>query len=255
MLIPVILGIIQGITEFLPVSSTAHLILIRWFLGWDSRVNSLSFDVAVHCGTLISLILCFWQDIINIIKKDHRLLFLILLGTVPAVVGGLFLEGYVENSLRNPFLIATTLIVFGGVMIIAEGFQKMRDLNTLNIADTIFIGIAQAVALIPGVSRSGITISTALMLGLRRDAGARFAFLLSIPVVAGACILQASRLVSNPHGYEGCVFLTGLLSSMIAGILAVRFLLRYLKRHPLHIFAYYRFIIATIILGWLWLRV
>lgn len=250
MLKPAILGIIQGATEFLPVSSTAHLILMRWFFGWNGELNTLSFDVALHAGTLTSLLLCFSKDIATLIRENKRLLLFIVIGTLPAAIAGLLGEDFIEHSLRSPFIIAAALIVFGLVMLASERFQKLRGMQTLTLSEVIFIGIAQSVALIPGVSRSGITISAALMMGLKREDSARFSFLLSIPIVAGASLLEGNRLMSHPGDYDLGVFLSGFLASTIAGILAIKFLLGYLRKHSLNVFVYYRIALAVIIIWW-----
>lgn len=247
------MGIIQGLTEFLPVSSTAHLVLVRWFSGWENGlINSLAFDVALHAGTLLSLIICLRKDIAGILKNDRRLLLFITAGTLPAAAAGVFWGDVIEGALRSPAIIAAALVVFGFLMIVAEGFQKTRGMDSLRLGDVMIIGLAQAVALVPGVSRSGITISAALMLGLKREASARFAFLLSIPVIGGATLYEAGKLASDPGGYEAGIFLTGLAASALSGIAAIKFLLSYLRNHPLHSFAYYRFVLAFIIAGWLW---
>lgn len=250
MLKPAILGIIQGATEFLPVSSTAHLILMRWFFGWNGELSTLSFDVALHAGTLTSLLICFSKDIANIIKENKRLALFIAIGTLPAGLAGFLGEDFVSESLRSPFIVASALIVFGLVMLASERFQKLRDMQTLTLSEVLFIGIAQAIALVPGVSRSGITISAALMMGLKRQDSARFSFLLSIPIVAGASVLEGSRLMSHPEDYDLGVFVSGFLASSIAGIFAIKFLLGYLRRHPLNVFVYYRIALAVIIMWW-----
>ena len=255
MLKAAVLGMVQGLTEFLPVSSTAHLVLLRWFTGWKNGVlESLAFDVALHAGTLLSLFICFRKDIKEMLGKNHRLLMLILLGTIPAGVAGILLEDIVEGTLRSPVIIAFALVAIGAVMLIAERFQKTREMKDITIADALLIGLAQAVALVPGVSRSGITISAALFLGLRREASARFAFLLSMPVIGGAALLEAGRLLREPSGFDLPLFAMGFITSMIAGVLAIRFLMSYLRRHPLNAFVYYRFGLAAVITGWFYTK-
>lgn len=255
MLKAAVLGIVQGLTEFLPVSSTAHLVLLRWFTGWQNEVlGSLAFDVALHAGTLVSLFICFRKDIKEMLGKNHRLLMLILLGTIPAGIAGILLEDIVEGTLRSPVIIAVSLVLIGAVMLIAERFQKAREVKDITIAEALLIGMAQAVALVPGVSRSGITISAALFLGLRREASARFAFLLSMPVIGGAALLEGSRLLREPSGFDFPLFAMGFIASLLAGVLAIRFLMSYLRRHPLNSFVYYRFGLAAVIIGWLYIK-
>lgn len=255
MLKAVFLGLIQGLTEFLPVSSTAHLVLVRWFLDWqDGLMNSLTFDVALHAGTLLSLIICFRKDIVRIPRENPRLLGLILIGTIPAGLAGILFGDFVETSLRDPLVISSTLVLFGMAMILAERFGKGRELDGLTLKDALIVGFAQAVALVPGVSRSGITISAALLMGIRRDEAARFSFLLSLPAIAGAAALEGGRLITSPESPDMSAFFVGFAASAISGAMAIKFLMSYLRRHPLNAFAYYRFALAVIIIGWLWLN-
>jgi undecaprenyl-diphosphatase len=186
----IILGIVQGITEFLPVSSTAHLILFPWFLGWGGEIDSLTFDIALHAGTLFALLLCFRRDWIDLITRKHRMFGLIILASVPAGVAGFLLNDFVEHTMRKPLIISLMLVLIGFVMLIAEKAYKHKDIEKTDIKDAVIIGIAQAVAVIPGVSRSGITISAGLFRGFEREAAARFSFLLSTPVIAGANLPQ-----------------------------------------------------------------
>jgi len=243
-----VLGIIQGLTEFLPISSTAHLVLIRRFLDW-STADSLAFDVSLHAGTLLSLIVCLRYDIFDMVGRGRRLLYLILIGTIPAGVIGFLFEDFVEKSLREPYIIVFSLTLIGVVMLIAERFQKTRLIEELTMRDALIVGFSQAIALVPGVSRSGITISTALLLGLRREDSARFAFLLSVPVILGAVVLEGRKIIGT--GVEINEFLVGFIASFLSGVVAIKFLLRYLKKHPLNIFAYYRFGLAALIAVWL----
>lgn len=253
MLESIILGVVQGITEFLPISSTAHLVVIPWLLDWRGEVNSLTFDVALHGGTLVSLIICFWKDLVDMTGKQRRLLFLIALGTVPAGLAGIYLEDYVAGSLRSPLVVAASLVVVGGVMYASEGLKGGKKLNRLAVFDAIFIGAFQAVALIPGVSRSGITISAGLMRGMQRTEALRFSFLLSIPVIAGATALEGRKLLSASADYDLSLFAVGFLVSMLTGVMAIKFMLRYLKNHTMNVFVIYRVALAGVILGWLWL--
>jgi|Deesub1362A_J573_1020465.scaffolds.fasta_scaffold00168_17 undecaprenyl-diphosphatase len=250
----IVLGIIQGITEFFPISSTAHLVILPWLFEWSGDVNTLTFDVALHAGTLTSLLVCFWNDLKDMVKKSRRLLFLIVIGTVPAGLAGFYLHDYVEGVLRGPKTIAAMLVVFGFVMLFAERFRDGKNLKGLSFIDAVFIGLAQAVALVPGVSRSGITISAGLMRGVKRHEAARFSFLLSIPVIAGATVLEGRKLFGAPQEYNLVLFAVGFITSMITGVIAIKFLLKYLKRHTLNAFVVYRFVLAGMIVGWLWLR-
>jgi undecaprenyl-diphosphatase len=250
-----ILGIVQGLTEFFPISSTAHLILFPWFFGWKGEIDTLSFDVALHAGTLLSLLVCFRRDWIDLISKKQRLLVYIILASIPAGVTGFLLNDIVENTLRNPLLISVMLIVFGVVMLAAEKRPpSKKGFETVRIGDALFIGIAQAIAIIPGVSRSGITITAGLFAGLKRDASARFSFLLSTPIIAGATLLHLKKLAEGNGIHDLRLFVTGFIASFITGYFAIKFLLSFLKRHPLNVFVYYRFLLAVVIISGLWLK-
>lgn len=249
-----ILGIVQGLTEFLPVSSTAHLILFPWFFNWTGELDSLTFDVALHAGTLLSLVACFWTDWIELILRKQKLFMLIMAASVPAGIAGILLNDYVEHALRSPYIIALTLVIFGAVMLLAERMNKTRNIEDICFADAIMIGCAQAIALIPGVSRSGITISAGLFRSLEREAAARFSFLLSTPIIAGATLLHARKLLQSSADYNMSLFLIGFIAAALSGYAAIKFLMHFLKNHRLHAFVYYRFGLALVIISGIWLR-
>jgi undecaprenyl-diphosphatase len=247
----VILGIVQGLTEFLPVSSTAHLILFPWFLGWEGEVNSLTFDVALHGGTLIALLACFYKDWITMIIRERRLLYFLVLASVPAGVAGILLHKIAEHTLRSPAIIGFSLVGFGILMLVAEKYNratKTLSEEGVTLLDSVIIGIAQAIALIPGVSRSGITITAGMFRDLTRESAARFSFLLSTPVIFGATLLEGRKLLKNPETYHLDIFAIGLISAFVSGFIAIKFLLNFLKKHPLNVFVYYRFLLAGVIL-------
>jgi len=254
MLEALILGVVQGITEFLPVSSTAHLILFPWFFNWSGEVDTLTFDVALHAGTLLALILCFWKDWIELITKKQRLFGLIVLASIPAGIAGFFLNDIVENDLRKPQIISIMLIAVGFIMLIAEKANKHKDIEKTGFKDAVIIGIAQAIAIIPGVSRSGITISAGLFRGFEREAAARFSFLLSTPLIAGATLLHLKKLIATPNSHNVQLFTIGLIASSITGFIAIKFLLNFLKKYPLNLFVYYRFILSVVIIAGIWLK-
>jgi len=253
MLEAIILGILQGLTEFIPVSSSAHLIVVPWFFGWSGSVNTLGFDVALHFGTLIALLLYFRKDWITLLKTAHRkdsLIWLILIATVPAATAGLIFHETIER-IRNPVLIAFTLSFVAVLMILTERIKKDSPglgIDKISRKDALIIGIAQASALVPGVSRSGITIVAGLMRGFQRHASARFSFLLSTPVVAGASVLEARKLVLSDDiiDINHDLFLTGVAASTVTGYIAIKYLLRFLQNHSLNPFAYYRFLLAFV---------
>ncbi|MCG2709638.1 MAG: undecaprenyl-diphosphatase UppP [Thermodesulfovibrionales bacterium] len=250
----IILGIVQGLTEFLPVSSTAHLILLPWFFGWKGDLDSLTFDVALHAGTLLSLIICFWKDWVEILLNNRKLLALLVVATLPAGIAGILFNDAVETTLRSPLIIVFTLVLFGIVMLISERWKRGREIKDMTFSDAIIIGTAQAIALIPGVSRSGITISAGLFRGLGREASARFSFILSTPVIFGATLLEGRKLISKVGSYDLNLFMAGVVTSAVTGYIAIKFLLYFLKKHPLNIFVYYRFVLALIIIGGIWLK-
>ncbi len=249
-----ILGIVQGLTEFLPVSSTAHLILFPWFFHWGGEIDSLIFDIALHAGTLLALLICFWKDWLDIFLRRQKLLLLIIVASIPAGVAGLLLEHIVESRFRIPSVISVSLIVIGIYMLLSERVNKKRSLDDLGLLDAVVIGMSQAVALIPGVSRSGITIATGLFRDMERESAARFSFLLSTPVIAGAVVLHLKKIMAGGEAHNLRLFAVGVLSSAITGFIAIRFLLNYLKKHPVNVFAYYRFALAAVIILGIWLK-
>lgn len=263
-----ILGALQGFAEVLPISSSAHLILVPWLMKWPE--SGLTFDVALHLGTFIALSLYFWRDIIELVASfcealtcrslsspSRRLPFLIIGATVPAGIIGKLFEHTIEDKFRsNPLLIAGFLIAFGLVLGLADLLgRKRRSMGDMSAPSAMMIGLFQCLALVPGVSRSGITITAALMLGFTRESAARFSFLLSLPVVAGAALLKSAHLVRHgiPAG-EGLPMLVGIIVSTITGYISVAFLLRLVQRQSLGIFVWYRVlagmaVIAAIFLG------
>ena len=244
--VAIILGVVQGITEFFPVSSTAHLILLPWFFNWGGEINTLVFDVALHAGTLSALLLCFYRDWLHMISNDRRMLLFILLATIPAGAAGALLHDVVEHTLRSPLLIAFTTLLFGILMLIAERHGG-RNRERATFGDSMLIGVAQAIALIPGVSRSGITITAGLFRNLTRESAARFSFLLSTPVIGGATLLEGRKLLKNPGSYHPDLLAVGFFAAFVSGFFAIKFLLSFLRKYPLNVFAYYRFLLALVI--------
>ncbi len=250
----VILGVVQGLTEFFPVSSTAHLILFPWFFGWDGLLDTLTFDVALHGGTLLALIAYFWKDWLDLLTKDHRTLWYVIVGTIPAGVAGLLLEHWVESTLRSPLIIVFTLVGVGFLMLLGEkkGEQNRASHTGISLKDAIIIGCAQATALIPGVSRSGITITSGLFMNLTREAATRFSFLLSTPIIAGATLLHVIKMAKSTEQYDMTMVGAGFVAAALSGFFAIGFLMNYLRKHPLHNFVYYRWALAAVVLG-IWL--
>lgn len=254
----VFLGIVQGVTEVLPISSSGHLVLVPWLWGFEDP--GLSFDVALHMGTLLAIIIYFRKDWINIVKgffsglkkrqfktAEEKLPLFIVLATIPGVLAGYFLNNFAEDIFRSPYLIAFMLIFFGYVLILAERLDSQKKkLEKLTARNSLISGIAQAIAIIPGVSRSGITISAGMFQGFTREAAARFSFLISAPIILGAGTFQMRKMTMGDFQSE--IFWAGMISSVIASFLTVRFLMKFVKNHKLNIFAYYRFALAGVIL-------
>jgi undecaprenyl-diphosphatase len=262
----VLLGIVQGLTEFLPVSSSAHLILARAFFGWDVPADfGLAFDVALHIGTLAAILAFFRREIAAMAAAlpsvlspqadaSARLAQRIVVGTVPVVVVGLLFNDYIEQALRTPRVAAWALAVGAAVMFAAERLgSRRREEDTVTWMDAALIGCAQACALIPGVSRSGSTISVGMFLGLRRDAAARFTFLLAIPATlaaAGKESLELGRM--GVSAANARLMIIGVLVSGIVGYVTIKYFLRFLAGNRLDVFAYYRWALAAATFVWLW---
>ena len=258
-----LLGIVQGITEFLPVSSSAHLILARLFFGFDGDKFGMAFDVACHVGTLIAVLIYFRRDLARMVAAlprlfdradpDARLIWLIVVGTIPAVVAGLLFKHQIEDHLRTPAIAAAMLAVGGILLMLAERTgSQTRPEGSLTLGEALLIGCAQAVALVPGVSRSGATITVALFIGLRRADAARFIFLLAIPAILGAAASEAPKLLKAGLGDTASLFLIGVVSSAIVGYIAVKYFIQYLASHSLDLFAWYRLALAATVVVWLW---
>jgi undecaprenyl-diphosphatase len=256
----IVFGAVQGITEFLPISSTAHLILVPWFMGWPP--HSLEFDVALHLGTLVALLIYFRSDWISLIRSSTKLLqrdtsdpnsrmaAFILVATIPGALAGLFGEDFIENYLRDdPRLISFTLITLALVLVIAElKGRREKALDKVSWADAITVGFAQAVALIPGVSRSGVTMTAGLFRGMRRDAAARFSFLLSAPIIAGAVAKKLLDVAqAGLPSDQVAAFGAGIIVSGIVGYASIAVLLRYLQTNNTFIFVYYRIALGVVV--------
>lgn len=241
-----VLGVVQGLTEFLPISSSAHLILVPKFLGWEDQ--GLAFDVALHLGTLVGVMAYFWRDLKNILlqKEQHYLIGYLIVATIPAAVAGLLLEHKVETLFRSPALIAGTLMVMGGGLAMADRLNKgEKMLSDLTLKMALIVGLTQALALVPGVSRSGITITTALALGLQRREAARFSFLLSMPIIAGAGLLKAHTIFASPNP---AAIGTGFIAAGVSGFIAIWALMRYVQRRRYTPFVIYRWVLGALIL-------
>ncbi len=254
-----VLGLVQGFGEFLPISSSGHLIVVPWLLGWPPQ--SLSFDVALHLGTLFAVVGAFAGDWVRLLgasleglrrrqpfaTPDSRLVWLIVLASVPGGVAGLLLEHRAETVFRSPALVAVAMALLGGVLFLVDGFGGGRaDIGALSARHAVLIGLAQAAALVPGVSRSGATISMALFLGYRREEAARFSFLLATPITLGAVVLKVPALLSSS---AAPLALIGMAAAAVSGFLSIRWLLGYVRTRDYRPFVWYRLAFAALVLG------
>ena len=260
----IVLAIVQGLTEFLPVSSTGHLILFPWLLGWKDP--GLTFDVALHAGTLLAVVLYFWRMWVEMLlaaagigdSKDpefhhkRRLFGLLVAGTIPGAFAGYAFEKAAESGLRTPVVIAAALIVVALAMWAGEvATRDNKRLMQINLPDAVLVGIAQAFAVIPGVSRSGSTMTAGLFRNMKRETAARFSFLLSAPIIAGAVLLKAMQ-VHHEGGLPPDMrmpFLAGILVSAAVGVVVIGWLIRYLERRTFKVFVIYRLVLGVVVLG------
>jgi undecaprenyl-diphosphatase len=275
----VVLAIVQGLTEFLPISSTAHLWLVPWLLGWKDP--GLTFDVALHAGTLLAVLAYFWRYWVEMarlaaglggggagasnaratghsasvdLRENPRLLWYLVIATVPAALAGWRFEHAAEEQLRSPIIIGAALIVIGLFMWAGDWLGKRdRDLGHVGLLDSFLVGVAQALAVIPGVSRSGVTMTAGLFRSMKRETAARFSFLLSTPIIAGAALKKGLEIrhAGLPHDMR-LPFLGGAIISAVVGYLVIAVLIRYLERRTFKVFVVYRVVLGVIllVLGW-----
>ncbi|WP_165874262.1 undecaprenyl-diphosphatase UppP [Rubrobacter taiwanensis] len=255
----VLLGVVQGLTEFLPISSSGHLLLGQYFLGMDQEKFGLSFDVALHLGTLVAVVSFFRRELLRLAlgflrslrapsfsDPDQRLAYLILAATFPAAVIGFLFEDFFSSSARSPWVVVAMLVVVGILLIVGEKVGRMdRQASKMSFLGAVGVGCAQAAALIPGVSRSGATITLGLFLGLTRREAARFSFLMSVPIITGAGSLEMAGVLRE--GMDVPTFGVGFLTSAVVGYFTIKYFLVYLARHSLRAFAYYRFGLAAVV--------
>ncbi len=267
----IVLGLVQGLSEFLPISSSGHLLLVPWLFNWHDFANNAAgnsvekaFDVALHLGTLIAVVGYFWKELVvyvrdgarMVVKRERpgtpegRLAWLLVLSALPGAVVGALLEKTIDNKLGRPVMIGISLIVFGLVLLWADRQKGTRTLDDFNKDDAIKVGAAQVLALNPGTSRSGITITAARWLGLDRDAATRASFLMSIPIIAGAVAFKMLKLAKDgiPHGLA-VPMVVGIVTSALSGWLAVWGLLRLVRSHSFTPFVIYRVAFGVLVLG------
>jgi undecaprenyl-diphosphatase len=259
----IFLGMLQGLGEFLPISSSGHLVVAPWLLGWPE--HSLSFDVALHVGTLAAVLYAFFDDWRRLLgaglrstlagrpfdDPDSRLLWLLAAASVPGAVGGLLLEDWAETVFRSPTLVAVNMAAMGLVLLAADRSARDTETRAVSLRDAMLIGVAQTLALLPGVSRSGATISMALFLGYRREDAARFSFLLATPITVGAAALKSRFLFEPGHGLQ---VVAGMVTAAVFGFASIRFLLAYVRTRDYRPFVYYRLLFAALVAAVLLVR-
>jgi undecaprenyl-diphosphatase len=264
-----VMGVVQGLTEFLPISSSGHLILVPWLLGWDEPlITSLAFSVMLHLGTLAALLAYFAADWVRLVSAGlaslrdrrigddpyRRLAWVLVAATIPAAIIGGFLGDTIESDARRPAIVALALVVGAGILWFADRVgRREREIDSIAWPLAIGIGFAQAIALVPGVSRSGITISAGLFAGLTREAAARFSFLLAAPTIAGAGLIETYHLVRGEAGVipDVSVLVVGVVSAGITGLLAISALLQWFRRRGVGIFVAYRIALAALVVVFL----
>lgn len=253
----IVLGVVQGLAELLPISSSAHLALTPYFFGWTDP--GLAFDVALHAGTLIALSWYFrdeWRRMFisawriarsrRIASLDDRLLLYLIVATIPAAIAGLLLQEYAETVFRAPAIMGTTLIVMGGILWAVDKWSaRVRTLSEVRLMDAVVVGLAQTLALVPGVSRSGSTITAGRLLGLDRPTAARFSFLLSMPITLAAVVLKAPDAL-RADGFS-LPLIAGVVAAALSSLLAITVLLRYISRHSFGVFALYRLVLGIVV--------
>ena len=253
----IILGIIQGIAEFLPISSSAHLILIPYLLGWNE--SGLAFDVALHFGTMLAVLAVFflewWKLFIGAIKKvtkkknsfENKMFWYLIIATIPGALAGFLLDDVIENVIRGKiYIIALALAIMGVLIYLGDKwathhYKKETEFKDISLKQAFIVGISQAFAVIPGFSRSGTTILAGRLLGIKKEAITKFTFLLSVPIICGATILKVGDLAITKE------VIIGIVTSFIVGVLTIKFLLSYIKKHDFSVFAFYRVILAIIV--------
>ena len=265
------MGVVQGLTEFLPISSSGHLIIVPFLFGWtDPFLTSTAFSVMLHVGTLLALLLYFRHEWLRLVPAglatvrdrsfrddpDRRLAWLLVAATIPAALAGFLLNDLLETTVREPGLVAVMLVVGAVILWLADRWGGLdKGVEDVTFPLSIGIGAAQALALVPGISRSGISISAARFGGLGREAAARYSFLMATPIIAGAAIFEIRKLASGEAGVpvELGPLLVGMTAAFVSGVLAIRFMLRYLQTRSLTIFVAYRLVVAVVVIV-VWLR-
>jgi undecaprenyl-diphosphatase len=260
-----IMGIVQGLTEFLPISSSAHLIVVPFLFGWtDPFITSLAFSVMLHMGTLVALLVYFRADWLVLVPAglatirdrsfagdpNRRLAWLIAITTIPAIIAGLLLNDVIEGAVRSVGVVAITLLIGAAIMWLADRWGRQdRELDRLTFPGALGVGVAQTLALVPGISRSGVSISAGMFVGLTRESAARFSFLMATPITAAAGVYEAISLVrgETPGTVQIAPLIVGMIAALASGLVAIHILLRYLRTNSLAVFIAYRIVLAAIL--------
>lgn len=261
-----VLGIVQGLTEFLPISSSGNLIVVPYVLGWsDPFIDSLAFSVMLHMGTLVALLAYFWRDWVRLIPAglaairdrslrddaDRRLAWLLVVTAIPGAIVGVLLNDFIEQHVRLAGTVAVLLVVGAAILYVADRTRpRLRAMTDLSFPAALGIGLAQAVALFPGISRSGISIAAGRFLGLDRENAARFSFLMATPIIAGAGLFEARKLIGGDSGLAGHAGLVaiGFVAALVSGLVAIAVMLRFLRTNSLTVFVLYRVALAAVVL-------
>jgi undecaprenyl-diphosphatase len=261
----ILLGLVEGLSEFLPISSSGHLIIVRALFNWHTNFD-LAFDAVIQLATILALIVYFWNDIWHLLvaffqmisgkvieKKDKIMIWAIIWGTIPAMILGLLLQKYMETTFRSAILVCVILIIGSGVMFLAEKFATKN--KELTVKKGFWVGVFQCFALVPGFSRSGATISGGLFMGLNREEATRFSFLLSVPIIVGSGLYEFLKIShTGVLASNNLALFFGSLTAFVSGIFSIEFLLKFLKNHSLDLFIYYRVILAVVVMSFLFLR-
>ena len=246
----IILGLVQGLTEFLPVSSSGHLIVFKKLFGIDQEQFGLTFDIALHFATLIAVFIVFLPDILAILKKPfQKLTGLLIVATIPAVLVGLFLDDYIEEISQSGGFLGISFLITAAILFFSQKAKKRaKTIQNMSYADAAAIGIMQGVAVMPGISRSGSTTAAGLFMGIEKEDSLHFAFLMSIPVILGSAVLGVKDIISEPASVEWGPVIAGMLAAGVSGYFAVRFMLNFFKKRSLNVFAVYTALLGVAIL-------
>ncbi len=247
----IMLGLLQGLTEFLPVSSSGHLILFKHLFKVDAEKFGLTFDIAVHVATLAAVFIVFRKDIFGLIKKPfQKLTFLLIVATIPAAVAGLLFEDKIEEICASGGLLGIAFLITALILFLSERISKSNKYTEdITYTDALSIGLMQAVAITPGISRSGSTLSMGLMRGLKKETALKFSFLMSIPVILGSAVIGAKNIIEQPESFDALVILAGMLSAGISGYIAIKFMLDFFKKRSLKVFAIYVGILGVLVIA------